>query len=96
MLLSIPLDYALYLLPEAQWGHAGVVVGYDLSGHSVHYEFRKVPGHLLHNVIFSIVESLGVISKVLINSAGVGPVYLRLFEERELRSEFLFDELLDV
>lgn len=79
MLLSITLDYALYLLPEAQWGHAGVVVRDDLSGHAVHYEFRKVPRDLLHYVIFGIVERLGVISKVLINSAGVGSVYLRLF-----------------
>ena len=51
VLLSIPLDYALYLLPEGQRGHAGVVVGYHLSGHTVHYEFGEVPWDLVHQII---------------------------------------------
>ena len=96
MLLDVAVDYALDFLPQAQWGHSGIVVGYDLPGHSVHYEFGEVPWDFLHNIIFRIVECLGIVSKVLVHCAGVGSVYLRLFEEGELRSEFILDELLDV
>jgi hypothetical protein len=96
VLLSIPLDYALYLLPEAQRGHAGVVVGYHFSGHTVHYEFGEFTWDLLHQIVFRIVKGLGVISEVLIHSSGVGPVDLRFFEKKEVRSEFVLDELFDV
>ncbi len=96
MLLSVPLDYALDLFPQAKRRDPRIVIGDYLPGVAVQDELRKIPWDFLHHVILRIIKCLSVVSKVLIDLASVGTVDLRFFEERELSTEFVLDQLFNV
>lgn len=96
MLLCGSFDYLLNLFSQAHGGDPRIVIGDDLPGVAIEQELREVPGHLLDHIVLRVVQSVGVVSQVLINLASAWPVNLRFFEKRELCFKFVDDQLFDV